>query len=205
MNRLEHYRVIDLVFFSLLGVGASILSRYLNVTYAGAGFYISFSWLICYLSLYRWQNLGLVSLGIVTCIDAVSFGNHQLKTLFVYLSAFIITVFIHQMFKISFDKLQYDKNAIYLSFTLFMFCTLLIRGIMIGLSTGETVISITLTFLQGLLSYVISLGVLGLLKRQGSLFVNFDNILTTKREEFQDGKSEYREKKESQLLHERDQ
>lgn len=179
MERLKQYQMIDLVFFSLLAGGAAFLGRYLNLTYQGAGYFISFSWLICFISLYRWQSWGLLPLGVATVVDALSVGNHQIKALLFYLLAFLLTSLVYEVLKKSFNQLLYERRYLHLAFSFFIAVAFLMRGIMIGLFTGSLRESLMLVFLQGLLSYVISLGVLSLLKRQGDLFINFINILAT--------------------------
>ena len=61
-SNLEQFRIFDLVFFTVLATISEIMGEVLQLQFTGAGFYLSFSVLVAFIAIVRWDEYGVIVL-----------------------------------------------------------------------------------------------------------------------------------------------
>jgi len=59
-SNIEQFRIFDLVFFSVLAMVSEIMGEILHLQFTGAGFYLSFSVLVAFIAIVRWDEFGVI-------------------------------------------------------------------------------------------------------------------------------------------------
>ena len=172
-NNLEQFRNIDLVFFSVLAMISEIMGELLHLRFAGAGFYLSFSVLIAFIAIVRWNELGAI-VYIVAGLPMIVLGpNIILHNIIMYPVANCFIVFTAKAIK-KMDKEELLDDGVKLLGYIFLTYLTVTFGKSFGLLIlGQQFITGgVLYFVSQLFNIVISFVVVLLLRRREGLLVD---------------------------------
>lgn len=166
----QQYQKFDLTLLSLLGIACEVLSRMLFRLFPGAGFFISFSYLILFLALVRWGLSGLAVSAAVNLAGAFFLEGAPVIAYPIFLIAGLgpaVAVLVFQ--KYSAEELRQDSVKLWGYFLSVYLSIVLVKSVF-SVMLGEVFIpSFVSLFLQGLLSILMGGGVLVLLRNKEGL------------------------------------
>lgn len=176
-NNLEQFRIFDLVFFSVLAVISEIMGDLLHLRFAGAGFYLSFSLLIVFIAIVRWDEFGVI-VALAAGLPMILLGpNIILHNIIMYPIANSFVILAALVIK-RLDKEELMNDPLMLIGVLFLTYFSVSLGKSFGLLIlGEAFVKGgVMHFVSQLFNIVMSYIVILLLRQRQGLFIDINKL-----------------------------
>ncbi len=171
--RFAQYRRLDLIFLSVLALGAEGLGIWLHNKLPGAGYYLSFSSLIAIIALLRWKSYGVVVNSFLALLTSLLSGAVTWQLILFYLISNSTVLIVPKIFNKKDTSEIVSKSYYLLGYVVAFYGTVLVtRGLLGSLLHMTFYETIMITLSQSLFSMLMSYFVLLLLKGRDGLLVN---------------------------------
>lgn len=185
--KLELYRKLDLLFLSVLALGAEGLGILLHNRFPGAGYYLSFSSLIAIIALLRWGSYGIIVNCLLALLSASLGGAISIPVILFYLVSNSAVIIVPIIFKKTDTSEIVSKSYYLLGYVVAFYGTIIVtRGLLGSLLHITFLDTVMLTLAQTLFSMIMSYLVLLLLKGREGLLVNMMTYFINEQKEIKE-------------------
>ncbi len=184
--KLEQYRLFDLILLSVLAMLAELLGNWLLTQFPTAGFYLSFSFLVAIIALFRWSSRGAVVSCLIALPAALFSGTISLRLFLFYFISNGSAVLVPMLFKRLEHSDLITKSYWFLGYVTGFYGLLLIsRGLLGFLVDLSFSAAVSQTVSQLLFSMVMSYIVLLLLKNKEGLLADMNVYFINEQKEIE--------------------